>query len=145
MHGRMFHFGVVAISALFAVTGAADAMSTYTWKKRPLVVIAPDDANPELARQRSVIAAARSGFAERDMVIVTVIGDSVSADLGSTPGQSAKALRARYGVSQSGFRALLIGKDGGVKLSSGSPISAATLFGEIDAMPMRVDEMRRRK
>jgi hypothetical protein len=40
---------------------------------------------------------------------------------------------------------LLVGKDGGVKLSSSSPLSASTLFGTIDAMPMRIDEMRRRK
>ena len=115
------------------------------WKKRPLVVFAADGTSDELARQRTIVAGSRDAFTERDMVIVYVIGDTVSADLGAGPGQSAGALRARYGVPPSAFRVLLVGKDGGVKVSSGSALSAGKLFGEIDAMPMRVDEMRRRR
>jgi hypothetical protein len=37
-----------------------------------------------------------------------------------------------------------IGKDGGDKLTSASPLDAARLFATIDAMPMRREEMRRR-
>ncbi len=124
---------------------SATAMSGYLWKKRPLVVFAPSEGNQNLAQQRATVAGNRGGFAERDMVIVYVVGDSVSSDLGGGPGLSASALRGRYGVASGSFRAVLVGKDGGSKLSSGSPFSSSTLFGTIDAMPMRADEMRRRK
>jgi hypothetical protein len=120
-------------------------MSSYTWKKRPLVIFAPSDSHGDLQRQRMIVAGARGGFLDRDMVVVTVVGDRVQADLGGGPGQSASRLRERFGVASGAFRVLLVGKDGGVKLSSSSPISAGTLFGTIDAMPMRIDEMRRRK
>ena len=40
------------------------------------------------------------------------------------------------------FAAVLIGRDGGQKLRSGSPISAEELFGKIDEMPMRRRELR---
>jgi len=40
-----------------------------------------------------------------------------------------------------GFQVLLIGKDGGVKLRSSEPVSMKDLFGLIDSMPMRQQEM----
>lgn len=132
----------LAATAAAGTTGSAAAMTGYRWKKRPLVVFAPSaDA---AAAQRAIVAADRAGFTERDMVIVYVIGASVTSDLGGGPGLDAGAIRARYGVAAKDFRALLIGKDGGVKLSSPSPLSAATLFREIDGMPMRQQEMQRR-
>ena len=140
--------GLTLMAILAAQTMSAqmaNAMSTYTWNKRPLVVFAPNDQSADLVRQRAIVAAARGGLAERDMVVVTVVGDTVATELGAGPSQSASALRARYGVARTAFRALLVGKDGGVKLASGAPLTSAALFGEIDKMPMRIDEMRRRK
>ena len=121
----------------------ADAMASYRWRKRPLVVIAPDAASAALARQRAIVASHRGGMTERDMVVVYVIGGSISSELGGGPGLSAAALRRRFGVAPSRFRVILVGKDGGAKLSSGEPLSAGTLFRTIDAMPMRRQEMRR--
>ncbi|MEO1710911.1 MAG: DUF4174 domain-containing protein, partial [Pseudomonadota bacterium] len=91
-----------------------------------------------------IINARRSGFRERDMVVIAVVGNRVQALIGRGPGMSAVALRRRYGVAAGSFRAILVGKDGGVKLSTGSPLSTGRLFGTIDAMPMRRQEMRRR-
>lgn len=51
-------------------------------------------------------------------------------------------LRHRYGIGERDFAALLIGRDGGVKLRSKEPITAKELFGRIDEMPMRRREMR---
>jgi hypothetical protein len=123
---------------------AAEAMSTYKWKYRPIVVFADSDDNANLAAQRRILTNNRAGFAERNMVVVLVVGDNVSAELGPEPHQSAAALRSRYGVTSNAFRAVLVGKDGGLKLSSSAPLSAAKLFATIDAMPMRRNEMRRR-
>ncbi len=136
---------VLAIAALTVPSQPAEsAMSDYRWKKRPLIVFAGNPSDARLSRQRATVSSARSGFSERDMVVIWVVGDTVSTDLGSGPGQSAAALRARYGVGAASFRALLVGKDGGVKISSGDPVATRTLFSTIDAMPMRQDEMRRR-
>ncbi len=78
------------------------------------------------------------------MVVVYVVGDMVSVELGPGPGLTAQALRTRYAIKSGEFRALLVGKDGGVKLSSPTPLSSGTLFLTIDAMPMRRDEIRQR-
>jgi hypothetical protein len=131
------------MTASVLATPAVASMSDYRWKKRPLVVFAGTGADERLSAQKNAVTANRGGFAERDMVVIWVVGDRVSTDLGPAPGLTAAALRSRYGVDAKSFRSLLIGKDGGVKISSANPITAGTLFATIDAMPMRRDEMRR--
>jgi hypothetical protein len=133
----------VAVVELGTSVGSAEAMQAYQWKKRPLVVFAPNDDHVALSAQRAVVMAHRGGFAERDVVVIYVVGTSVTGELGPGPGLSAEALRSRFGVPADVFRVVLIGKDGGSKLSSGAPLSVKALFGTIDAMPMRRQEMRR--
>jgi hypothetical protein len=47
-----------------------------------------------------------------------------------------------FNIGQSNFYAILIGKDGSEKLRSASAIDTEKLFGTIDAMPMRRQEMK---
>jgi hypothetical protein len=129
---------------MVAVSPGAQAIDAYKWKYRPLVVIADSEASPSLAAQRRIVSASRAGFIERNIVVVWVVGNRVTADFGPSPGVSGAALRARFAGRTAAFRSVLVGKDGGAKLSSASPLSASTLFGTIDAMPMRMQEMRRK-
>lgn len=130
-----------AMCAVAMPAGVASAMAPYTRKYRPLVVFADSATSVPLIQQRQIVAASLGGF---NVVVVWVVGNSVSSELGPGPGQGANALRARFRAPAGTFRAVLVGKDGGAKLSVSSPLSAARLFGTIDAMPMRRDEMRRR-
>jgi len=59
--------------------------------------------------------------------------------------KSVQAIRKRLGVQAGTFQVLLIGKDGGVKLRSREPVSVNDLFGLIDSMPMRQQEMESKK
>lgn len=122
----------------------ANNMSAYKWKNRPLLVFAPVTGGDKLNRQLAIVRANASGLRNRDMVVIVIKGGSVSFAKGRRRTISAAALRKRYGIGRDAFRAILIGKDGGSKLSSGSPLSAGQLFRTIDAMPMRRDEIRRR-
>jgi hypothetical protein len=143
---RTFRAVMSGTALSFAVSlEPAMALDLYTWKKRPLVVFAPSETDANYLKQRSIVTASRSGFADRDVVIVFVVGDRVRAELGGEPGASAGTLRKRFGAGPGDFRVLLIGKDGGVKRSSNSPLAAAVVFGDIDAMPMRRDEVARSK
>jgi hypothetical protein len=135
--------GAAAILAIVGATDPAFAMTDYKWKYRPLVVFADSESIAPLAEQRRMVAASRASLAERNVVVIWVIGDKVSAEFGPHPRESAKALRARFGASKSAFRAVLVGKDGGTKLNSASPLGAGALYATIDAMPMRQNEIRR--
>lgn len=141
------HVSLAALSMLIAgaaLAPAATAMTDYRSKYRPLVVFAPSPFKVDVVRQRTIIETRRPAFQDRKVVVVYVLGDHVSTELGPKPGESADALRARFGVAPNTFRVFLVGLDGGVKKSSASYIDASTLFSTIDAMPMRGEEMRTR-
>ena len=141
----MSRFTVVTMAAAIVVISSdATAMSNYRWKYRPLLVFSDSASSAALAQQRGIVAASRTALADRNVVVVWVIGDVVSSEFGPRPELGASALRARFGVANASFRAVLVGKDGGAKLSQSTPLDAARLFATIDAMPMRRDEMRNR-
>ena len=104
-------------------------LAPYRWDRRVVLIFAPSETDPQFRAVRKMVEAQAAGISERD---ITVLADT-------TP-EMAGALRGKFGVD--GFRMLLIGKDGGVKIDRAEPISAETLFSTIDAMPMRQREMR---
>lgn len=125
-----------ALAALPALpAGAAgDPLAAHRWRSRVVVALAPSPADPALAAQRRIFAALGSAARERDLVLVVAIDGTSDGD----------ALRRRFGGGP-GFRAVLVGKDGGEKLASAAPLGREALLPLIDAMPMRRDEMSRRR
>lgn len=127
---------------VIGATTETHAMQSYKWKNRPLIVFAPAPDSRALTRQRKAFTGRAAGFRERDIVVVSVIGNQLWTWLGRGPGMTPEQLRRRFGVGRREFRAILVGKDGGVKISSSEPLSAQRLYATIDAMPMRQREMR---
>ena len=126
-------------AAMLAVAGSAgaaggDPLSGYRWKSRVLVLAAPDGDDAQLKAQRQALASGRTGASERDLVTVEAVGT----------GAQALRLRRHLGLPDDSFRAVLVGKDGGAKLTAADPIPPQRLFSTIDAMPMRRDEAKGR-
>jgi hypothetical protein len=121
------------------------ALEQYRWQQRVLVINAPgpDDAN--LVELQNEVAATREEFADRDMVLVTLLDDGASAagERRLTEAEAATA-RTAVGIQGGSFALRLIGKDGGVKLSQESPAAMAEIYALIDTMPMRQSEMAER-
>lgn len=111
-----------------------DPLSTYRWTLRVLLISAPHPDDPRLRAQREVLAAVGADVVERDLVTVEAVGGDPRAE----------ALRRRLRLPGDRFAVVLVGKDGGAKLSSDEPIPSRILFSTIDAMPMRRDEMKGR-
>ncbi len=124
-----------------AVWPAKATMEAYRWENRPLVVFAPDSDHPIVAAQRDQLEGQLGALRERDIVVIEVIGRDTTIDGESTSALEADTLRQRYRVNGDEAAALLIGKDGGVKIRQPGAISADRLFETIDAMPMRRREM----
>ena len=118
-----------------------DPLQRHVGASRVLVVFAPGEDDPALTEQRRVLASAAQGARQRDLVVVEMAGTRASRPAMST--DDANALRKRFGVPPAAFRAVLVGKDGGAKLSEAAPIEADRLFAVVDAMPMRRREMGR--
>ncbi|WP_375466360.1 DUF4174 domain-containing protein [uncultured Methylobacterium sp.] len=119
------------VAAGLAVAAHADPLTPYRWKSRLLVLAAPDAGDRRLAAQRQALAASRTAMTERDLVVLDAVGTD----------ERAVSLRRAVGLATDAFRAVLVGKDGGVKISSPEPIPAQRLASTIDAMPMRREEM----
>ncbi|WP_305030786.1 DUF4174 domain-containing protein [Hymenobacter convexus] len=108
------------------------------WKKRVLLIAAPNAAHADFQYQKALLATEEAGLAARDFLVLPVLYDQLSA-------ADKQFLRREIGLTPPAFAAVLIGKDGGVKEKSSRPIKPAALFGIVDRMPMRREEMRRAK
>ncbi len=124
---------------------ATSSMTDYLWENRPLVLFAPDAGHPILAAQSEALEGQTEALRERNIVFIDVIGEMTTIDGLDASGLKADALRRRYGVASGEAAALLVGKDGGVKVRNAAAIESSTLFETIDAMPMRRYEMRQRE
>jgi hypothetical protein len=115
--------------------GLAQALQASRWQHRVLLIGAPTASQAELKRQKTLLAAAEKGLAERDFKVIEVAYDQLSA-------ADRQCWTQQLGQPLSGFRAVLIGKDGGVKRTETQPLAAAEFFHTVDKMPMRRQEMR---
>ena len=104
-------------------------LDQYRWNNRPVLVFAASERDPSHIKQLEILRANRSGLAERDIVVLSDVDARASRELRDT-------------LQIDDFEVVLIGKDGGVKLRSKTPVSLESLFARIDAMPMRLQEMR---
>ncbi len=114
---------------------AVKSIDQYLSRSRVLLLFAPNGTDPALLRQRAILAKAGPAAAERDLLAVEVIGND-PWDAG---------LRHKFDAGIDRFRAVLVGKDGGAKMTSAEPFEATRLFEVIDAMPMRRGERATRK
>ncbi len=136
---------LVGTLALFGTNADANPLSEQAWQNRPLVVSAPSEHSADLARQTALLDPHFDALRERDMVVVTIVGQTVRSLIGPPVAAKAGALRHHLGLDTHTFEVVLVGKDTGVKLRSNEPVSANELFSLIDAMPMRRQEMRQRQ
>ncbi len=129
---RSLLVAAVTAQSFGTARAAGDPLAAYRGAHRVIVALAPSPADPALAEQRRIFDHLGAEGRARDLVLV------VATD--GTP--DGVTLRRRFGGG-GGFRAVLVGKDGGAKLASGVPLGRDTLFPLIDAMPMRREEMSR--
>ncbi|MEH2246314.1 DUF4174 domain-containing protein [Nostoc sp.] len=119
-------------------------ITSKKWKNRVLLVFAPSVDNHSYQQQMQLLQEQKSGFTDRDLVIVQVLATNKSYANGQLIDESSAAnLRNRFGVNKENFRVILVGKDGGVKRQNTTPVQATAIFEQIDAMPMRQQEMQR--
>lgn len=120
-------------------------LDAFQWEKRVLVVW-----GDERLQKRQTRMLDSKGLRERDVVFVRMIG---TGNLGVATLYSSDTKAELKTVDINGsplegagkdanFLAALIGKDGDVKGRWSKPVKTKKLFELIDAMPMRVEEMR---
>ena len=138
----LFCMGVV-MTVIADSVAEGPSLEAYRWQNRLLLVFAPAEDDPRLARQMALSRAYGDGLAERDLLLMEIIGSKkmrIEGHAGSLA--DAKALRDRHNVADDAFAVILIGKDGGVKLRKPLPWDVRELSRVIDKMPLRQQEIR---
>ena len=139
---RASSWWAVALVVPLAAAAAADdnPLVAERWRTRPVVVVVPTEHDVLLRRIRTALerTASREAFVDREMVLYTVV-----AGVGRRDGEALGAVRTRAMLQALGLSAdgpptfLLVGKDGGVKMTEGADVNLDAVFAEIDRMPMR--------
>jgi hypothetical protein len=115
---------------------------------RPLLVFAPAMDNPQLVEQLNQLKAHAIDVKSRDLLYVPIVPEGHNQPILSTKVHTASlsedelaAMRHHFKVEPDEFLVILIGKDGGEKLNSRTPVPVDQLKQLIDSMPMRKSEM----
>ena len=110
------------------------------WKHRLMVVSGPsDDVGPQLAAGK----ATETGYLDRELLLIDASREPARLVVGSTDNlPRAATFRQRFGMPEDTFQVVLVGKDGGPKERRDQVFESSELFEIIDAMPMRIREMR---
>ena len=107
-------------------------LENFEWTQRPIVIFANSDKDPNFISQMEFLSEDLSALEERDIIVLVDTEPSHSTSL-------RKRLRPH------GFAFILIGKDGQVKLRKPSPWNIREIARVIDKMPIRQQEIARKK
>lgn len=138
---RLTYLVAAGLLAAAHTGNAMDSLSKYEWKNR-VVVLFGDPQDDRLVGQIDILTSRPDELRDRDIVIFHVDGDDVRSIFGDAALVNARQLREEAAIKGDEFKAVLVGKDGGIKLVSAEVITDEQLFGLIDQMPMRRSERR---
>ncbi|MCP2071613.1 UNVERIFIED_ORG: hypothetical protein J2Y77_001049 [Pseudomonas lini] len=134
----------LTFATLLAVAGplfAADGdppLEAEKGKTRPLIVIAPSTVDPAWVSLKKALdePAGKQGFAERNMVLYTILNTIGQRDGKDLDPQSTMALirSLRLGAGAQ-TKVILVGKDGEKKLEHSGAIELKDVFDAVDKLP----------
>ncbi|AZV32165.1 DUF4174 domain-containing protein [Cobetia sp. ICG0124] len=123
------------------VDPAANPLLGETWNRRSLVLVAPDEQDRELERQRDELRATRGEMQQRDVTLYTLMGTRGIHDGVPMSFEEVRALRDAMQLREGApFTVILIGKDGGKKMQLEGFVAPDQIYQVIDSMPMRQRE-----
>ena len=132
------HLLTIAICSilLFFQDSLEDKLGSRVGKSRVVLVYCPKVSESEFKLQKKWLSEVGKEILERDLQIIDCVEAHLSAE-------DALHLKERFKYSPDHFCFWLIGKDGEIKLISNKPVKPEQLFGLIDSMPMRREEMKK--
>lgn len=132
--------GVCLVVPTSVAAADPDPLAAERWKTRPVVVVVPTEGDALLARVKEALGrtATREAFIERDMVLYTVVAGHGARNDKPLAAAQAQALLEALGLNPAGPPTfVLVGKDGGIKMTEGADVDLQAVFAEVDRMPMR--------
>lgn len=120
-------------------------LQNYRWKNR-IILLYAHETSEAYYEQRGFIKSDAEGIEERDLLIFELFKKKgYDPDGQLLTNYDYRWFMNKYIRKQNNFQFTLIGKDGGVKLDADEPVTNKRLFGLIDRMPMRIQDMKKNK
>ena len=135
--GRRFLAVLLSLFSLTVYGADMNSLGDYQWKHRLIVV----QAAPETEGAVETLRNARAEVDDRDVIWFVKTGSGLVSNQATVSGGVERDVKRLLEKARSEDRVLLIGKDGGIK-SREPGLNLDGIFRRIDAMPMRVREMR---
>jgi hypothetical protein len=125
------------------VMGSPLDLSQFKWKNRVLLLFAPGRSHPFFDNLHLTIMNRKGEVNDRDLVIFEIFESGPSnVNLEELDSPTVRSLRKKFNITEGEFAVILIGRDGGIKLNRREQTAIEDIFGLIDSMPMRQEEMR---
>ena len=119
---------------------------------RPLLVFAPAMDDAQMVVQFNQLKAHVADLKSRDLLYVPIVPEGHNQPIPGSRIHTASlsedelaAVRLHFKVQPDEFLVILLGKDGGEKLNSPTPVPVEKLKQMIDSMPMRKSEMQKQQ
>lgn len=126
----------ISIFCSIFLASLENQLEKMVWKNRVVVLYCPNASEAEFKLQKKWLSEVGKDFMERDLQVIDCVESSLSSE-------DALHLQSRFNYKPNHFCFWLIGKDGEIKLVSDKPVRPAQLFGLIDTMPMRRNEIKK--
>ncbi len=124
----------------------AQDLSVHQWQNRLVLLFAEDISDPVFRQQLAELHSDPEGLNERKLLVFQITPEKyLSGDSTNGEWMPTSTLYRQYQTPGAPFTIVLIGLDGGVKLSETSFVPKEKLFTLIDGMPMRKAEIKRRQ
>lgn len=134
---------------------AQPTLASFRHDFRPLLIFSATD-NADLRRQLQLLSQRAEELRQRQIVVVPLplrmkekgeseqewSGILPKGDVVNLAAEESASVRRRFHIGPDEFAVVLVGKDGGEKLRSRTPVTIETLIKLIDSMPMRQKEIR---
>ncbi|RKN78390.1 DUF4174 domain-containing protein [Ulvibacterium marinum] len=132
---------IMAVILLSTFKGGAQQLKDYQWKNRILLFFEVSWESDAINSQLEKFSGVREEMVDRHLVLFVVTPKGIFTEHGHPQDMHLKDVYNTVNVSEKFKGAVLIGKDGGVKLKKDLEITPQLVFDLIDSMPMRRAEM----
>ena len=113
----------------------SNPLKEYIWKKRVIVTFSPNKNNTDRINFLNSINKNLCEYNSRNIIHMDLLFNGKNQEI-----EKYKSFFEKLSIFPIGFRLILFGKDGGIKLNS-RKTSLEEIFSLIDSMPMRQEEM----
>ncbi|NNL15890.1 MAG: DUF4174 domain-containing protein [Flavobacteriaceae bacterium] len=120
-------------------------LSDHLWKNRVLLVVSKTLDNSLYLGQIKELKNHEQGLKERKLIAYHITPAKFKKGLENNNWELSKSLYKTYNKSNTEYKIILIGLDGGIKHQQNEVLSCSDLFSIIDGMPMRQQEIGQNK